>query len=333
MKALLKWLVANADAVIALVIAVFAAVAGLGGFVSGTVVNSAVLVTLAALALSILRDHWRQESTEPEIKNMLARAASALQAVPSQLDSLNDLRHVVTGARQAVEESSMIRVLIGPEISSALQSARRRANLWVFKGGTATFLRAVTLPECVNFARQDRRSLNFQIEILDPLEPGLCERYASYFRSVVDGPNEDERAWTPVGTQHELYATILASCWWQQRYRLLKINIGLSKTMTTFRWDLTSESLIITERGPRFPAMLIESGRFYYDYWRSELDVSFTQARRVEIDLAPLLSELPTVAEVRDLFSAVGVDVPENYTDKDIQEIIGKAIDAENPYE
>lgn len=331
MRDLPRWLVTNADAVVALAIAVVAGVAGLANAIPTPAISSAILVAIGALAVSLLRYHWQLEATEPHVRELLTRTAASLDTTVAKIDSIASLGDVLSSVRQTVEEAATIRVLLGDEITYALQEAYRVTNEWIFKGGTATFLRAVTLPECVEYARSERRPISFQLEILDPTDVELCESYATYFRSMVKS-DEDERSWTARGTQDELYATILAACWQQQRYSLLRFRIALSSTMTSFRWDLTSDHLFITERGPRFPAMSISRGGFYYLYWRNELELSFLQARRVQLEQATNLSENPTVSEVRTLFDALMVQLPEPYSDDEVRDLITNAIQARNPY-
>ncbi|MEU0477615.1 hypothetical protein ABZ260_00300 [Streptosporangium sp. NPDC006013] len=330
-KVLLAWFGANAEALIALVIAVVAGVLGLTGVASVAHVNSAILVTLAALSLALLRERWGRES-EPDTRKALLAAGAALEQLPDQLERINAVDDVISDARIALDEAAKVRVLTGSEISRVLAEARSEAKEWIFKGGTATFVRAVVIPECVRRARHNRRELSIRLEILDPMNYELCARYANYFRRMVDDPNEDERSWTAKQTQVELYATIFAACWWQQRYPRLKIAVGLSSTMTIFRWDMTQACVVITERGPRFPAMLIKEGRFYYDYWRNELDESFNQARAVPLRRAPMLSDTPTVEEARELFTQLEMQLPDAYSDSDVAEVVRHAIDADNPY-
>lgn len=331
MKVLLGWLGYNSEALIALVTAVVVGVLGLIGAVPNAVVNGAILVTLAALSLSVLRDRWNIVS-EPDARATLLAAGSSLSQLPVHLERLRSIDSVLSDTRLALDENSMIRVLVGDEISHSLADARADAKEWVFKGGTATFVRAVVIPDCVRRARLTHRVLNIRMEILDPTNIGLCERYTRYFQHVVVDPNEDEKSWTVRGTQIELYATILSACWWKQHYPPLDIRIALSSTMTTFRWDMTQDRLIITERGPRFPAMMIREGRFYHDYWRNELRESFEQARRLPLQNAATLSDRPTVEGVRDLFAALDVHLSDDYSDDDVAEIIRQAIDAKNPY-
>lgn len=329
--ALLRWLGANSDALIALVTAMAVGILGLVSAVSASVVNSAALVALAALSLSVLRDRWHVD-TEPDTQAALLAAHSSLTELPAQLERITAIGDMVAETRAALDEASTIRVLRGNEISRSLAEARVEAKEWIFRGGTATFVRAVVLPECIRRARQNRRVLSVRLEILDPMNVELCERYTNFFRHGVADPNEDERTWTAKGTQMELFATILAACWWRQHYPPLEISVALSSTMTVFRLDMTQNCLFITERGPRFPAMMIKEGRFYYDHWRNELSESFNQANQVPLRQAPLLSERPTLDETRDLFSRLEIKLPDNYSDEDVAQIGAQAISADDPY-
>jgi hypothetical protein len=230
---------------------------------------------------------------------------------------------------------SAVTILTGEEIGDALQEARQNTDTWAFKGGTGTFTRVVTLPECVDNARRRRRALAFHLEILDPSNFELCERYAKLYRTtLLESPNSNEQAWTGDGTRRELLATILAACWYQERFQLLDIQIRLSSTITTFRWDLSSQFLIITQRGPRFPAMLIDRQKVYYDVWSTELRTSFEQCRQVPLDLARAvaLSPVPTLDEARELFNVIGIQLPDSYDDEALGDIVEKAIHDRDPY-
>ena len=116
------------------------------------------------------------------------------------------------------------------------------------------------------------------------------------------------------------------------KFQLLDVEIGLSSSVTTFRWELSSSSMIMTQRGPRFPAMMIESSHPYYDCWSAELRISHQQARPVPIQNAfdALLSREPTVSETRDLFAKLGLELPGEYDDLDIAEIVRMALHDEN---
>lgn len=288
-------------------------------------VNSAVLLILAVLATTLLRDRVRSGFVERDVRK-----------VCEQVEALNTK---VTQAQQALEQSASLRVLRGDAIGEALAAARRDTDIWMFKGGTGTFIRAVTLPECIQRAGEVGRALTVRLEILDPTNDDLCEHFAVFQRSsshIVGGTGE---VWTAERTQKESLATILAVCWHRQRYRLLTAEVSLSATVSTFRWDLSSRHLIMTQliaqRDAREPALLIERSSIYYDRYATELRISFEQSRLLPIEQAAKtvsLGDTPSVEETQRLFAALDVPLPSSFDDGAVSDIIHKAIQAKNLY-
>ncbi|MEV7969807.1 hypothetical protein AB0O34_28080 [Sphaerisporangium sp. NPDC088356] len=334
------WVGKNADGVIALLLAVFIAFLGLipGGQIlgqpKGELISGVTLVVLGLLTAAILRDRWRQEPMEETIKENFRTTSGALAGLPARLDRLSELEAVVESARRVLDNLQIVQALnSADEISRAHAEARRSTDRWMFKGGTGTYVRAVTLPDLVVAARRERRALLVRLEIIDPTHVGVCEAYVRFRRSVSEAPDGTGEFWTVDRTRKESYATILAACWHRQRFSLLDIDLGLSATMTTFRWDLSANHVIITVEDPN-RALMSPRGSFYYDNCATELLSSLDQARRVPIEAAKaaLLSDEPTVDETRRLFEVLGLGLPKSYGDRDVVEIIRKAIRAKNPY-
>jgi hypothetical protein len=331
------WMVKNADAVIALVLAVAVALIGLGFNFQNEdeVVDSAVLAVVGLLATSLLRERTRRAPVENEVRDSLQASSATLDDLSGKLSRLETFEGVVGDTRRALEETAVVRVISGAQVGQVLEEARRDTDRWFFKGGTGTYIRAKTLPECVFAARRDRRTLWFRIEIIDPTNEAVCGDYAQHRRSVAVRPDATGEAWTLDRTRKEAYATILAACWHKQRFGMLDIDIGLSQTMTTLRYDLAASRVVVTRDDPRGEALIIDSGKFYYGWVSAELQTSLDQARRVPVErarTAPLDDE-PTVEEVRKLFEVLGIDLAPSYTDRDVIEIIRKALRARDPYE
>jgi hypothetical protein len=336
MRTVLAWAGKNVDSSIALVLALTAASLGLLNVVKQDLVASATLLILALLAEVLLRERWQRNRVEAEVRDGLQRTDLALADLPRRLDDLAGIAEVMTQTRAALARLSMVQVLIGTDVRAALADARRHTDRWHFKGGTGTYIRAVTLPECINNARQRKGRLTIRLEIIDPTNADACERYAEFRSSLSPGrPDGTGERWTPDRTRKESFATILAAIWHKQRNGLLDIDVRLSPVMTTFRWDLSSQSLILTQEDPSAPALRIEEGTFYYDRWSTELMASLEQARRVPIEAAKqaTLSDRPTIEETRRLFDAAGVSLPRTFGDRDIADIVQKAIQPRNPYE
>jgi hypothetical protein len=170
-----------------------------------------------------------------------------------------------------------------------------------------------------------------RLEIIDPTDEQVCANYGRFRRALAD----DETDWTLERTQRESYATVLACCWYRQRYDLLDVRVGLSHVMPTLRWDLSASSLLITQGDPRKPALSVERGKLLYEYLYTELRTSLDQARMVPLDQARgvELSEEPTYDEVRRLFLALGIPLPSSFTDYDLADIIERALHAKNRYD
>ncbi|HUR04989.1 MAG TPA: hypothetical protein VM347_20770 [Nonomuraea sp.] len=338
LKRIAPWAAQNADGAIALGLAIVVGVLGImpdnifgkdGDDVQKQLVSAATLVILALVATALLRDRARQAPLEETV------TSGALAQLPVRLARLEQIESLVTGTRAALDALQLVRVLGSrQEIAQAHADARKDATRWSFKGGTGTYLRAVTLPECVAAARKVKRHLTVRIEIIDPSNVEVCETYAHYRRSLSDVPDGTGETWTADRVRKESYATILAAFWHRQRYGLLDIGIGLSSTMTTFRWDLSTSRLIMTVEDPN-RAMTALAGTFYFENCDTELRLSFEQARLVPLEMYKKvqLSDEPTVEEVQDLFTRISIPLPRSYDDRDVVDVARKALRARNPYD
>lgn len=73
--------------------------------------------------------------------------------------------------------------------------------------------------------------------------------------------------------------------------------------------------------------MIVENGRPYYDCWNTELLTSFGECRTVPMEgVLEIPLEGPTTDEVRQLFQNLSLDLPDDYQEADIEEIIEKAV-------
>ena len=297
MRALIRWVVKYGDETVAILLTLTLFVLGWSDVVGTQVVNNVILLVLGVMTAGNLRDRFAARTMHQRVVAELAGAAE-------------------------------IRILTGSQVTTELRAARHDTEFWHFRGGTGTYLRAVTLPECVANARERRRGIAMRIEIVDPTEPKVCARYAGFRSSVPNlGPVDDE-AWTPERTRKEAYATILAAYWYRQRNDLLHVEVALTTTMTTFRWDMSSSAVIQTQESAAGQALLFAHGKTYYQYWRMELERSFAQARPVPIGVADAvpLGDEPSVDEVTAVFDVLGVPLPREFGQREVSEIVVKAL-------
>lgn len=331
----LKWIAANAEALVAFILALLAGALGLVGVVSSSVIANATLLVLALLGFALVRDRWKRDVTDDDMQRTMKAAEASFEKLDGRLAMVEQLDSDIRIAKQISDESASIRVLTGAEVSRTLREAMRSTDRWFFKGGTGTYIRAVTLPQCIENARRERRGLTVRLEIIDPTSDMLCTRYSRIRQSLSTEPDGTGSVWTPDRTRKESLAMILAAYWYRERFHLLDIEIGFSSAITTFRYDLSASGLVITQDDPKQPALLIGAGRFFYDCYSTELRNSFEQARRVPFrDAADIsLADEPTVNQVKELFASMKLDVPALYGNEDFVEIIQKAVNARNPYQ
>jgi hypothetical protein len=284
-----QWFITNADGALALTIAITIGLLGVLDVLGAEEVNAAILLTLALLAATLLRD-----------------------------------RRI---AARNLQLSAAVRLLHAGEADRISSDAHREAGQWIFKGGTGTHLRTVTLRECVAAAREANRPVRMQIEIIDPTDAQLCRRYAEYRAALRPGGDRGQAEVTPEAMARNAFATVLAVCWYRQRFVLLQPEIGLSRVMTTFRWDVSPTFALMTQEDRNAPGMLFDSGMSHYRAYLRELSMSFEQSRRLDLTRIEeqRLSEEPTPEEVRKLFGLLRLDLSVTMTDNDVVDIIRRA--------
>jgi hypothetical protein len=301
------WALRNLDGLVGLGIAVVVGVLDIfSGAVSTGVTSGTVLLVLASLVFASLAERKRRTT---------------------------DMRRAMQGTQQAIADAGMVRSLTGPEVEQALRRARADTDRWIFRGGTGTYLRAVTLPECVREAQRLRRALSMKVDIVDPSDDRVCATYAR-FRQTFAAPQDvgTEREWTVERTRAESYATVLAACWYRQRMDALEIDVYLSATVPALRFDLSSSYLVITQDDPQRVNLCVDQGRPLYDYYVTELRLARDQARKVNLEVPVLLGQEPTVDQVRRLFEAMDLPLPTAYSDTDVRTVVDKALHPEHPY-
>ncbi|MDX6761598.1 MULTISPECIES: hypothetical protein [Streptomyces] len=305
LERVVAWVLRNADVVVALCVAMAVGFLDIfGDVVSDDVSSGATLVVLGLLATGSIVERVRRPAS---------------------------IHEALSGTRQALEDLAMVRSLSGNEVGEALRKARQRTNLWYFKGGTGTYLRAVTLPLCVAAAKEQRSQLNVKIDIVNPADERACAAYAR-FRQMFGGQRRGDDVWTTDRVRRESYATVLAACWYQRQLTTLEISVHLSSAVPTLRFDLSETCLVITQDDQSRVNLLVERGQPLYDYYVTELHQSREQATVLDLRVASPLGQEPTVDEVRTLFDDLRLPLPRVFTDSDIGRIIEKALHAEDPY-
>src|SRR6266511_439698 len=335
-KAAAHWLKGNLDLAVALSLALVVSVLGAAGAASPGMVSNAVLATLALVAFTVVVERGAREALKGHVSGSTSRLSDSLDRAHSELQRLH---RAVEQVDQAV---ALLDSLIKPTPSHFLprdfELAMVDTDRWIYKGGTGTFLRAVTLKANAQYALKDKKPRVITIEILDPTNVELCDRYGRMRRALAPGPDRLGEVWTTKRVRNESYATILSATYYHQQFGLLDFQLGLASTVSIFRYDLSSSYIIITQEDGSAPALKAVSGTFFYDSYASELRLSLEQSRRLDLQRAAVIAidaaepETITEEEVRKLFEALAVPLDDEFSSDDIHSITRKAFLAENPY-
>lgn len=145
------------------------------------------------------------------------------------------------------EISAMSKVL-PKDIDQTLQKIATQAMNYKIFVRTGRHFRAEVLPILISQARKTRHPIRIEIILLDWRDSGICERYSNYRKTS----SFDRNLWDTNYVRTEILATIYklieAS---QENPGLLDIQLYLSKRLSTFRIEGSSEEILITREDPK----------------------------------------------------------------------------------
>ena len=113
---------------------------------------------------------------------------------------------------------------------------------------------------------------------------------------------------------------------------MLRISLGLADSYSSFRYDLSSHLVVITNEDPRFPAIKADKEHHFYGVYQEEIRMSFDQTKIIPKESLPSIekSELnkETAVEALKELNLFIADL----TDEDLEEIIEMTLRPNNPY-
>jgi hypothetical protein len=313
------WLKANAD--------VFPALAGAGvlfglnlfGVVPPAVAQDGLLAVLGVIAAAMIHERWNRAQDQRRRSGELNEMRATVADLTQQCGALLAAVRTVTGA-------TAVEVVSQADVAEELARAQRTTSGWSYRGTTGARLRDHILPACLEHVRRAQRPLKLTVELLDIGDVDQCQKYArtrSRLDSVTD-PNGE--GWTVARVRHEVYATVLALCWYRDRFDpLLDVALAFSPVYQTQRIDIADHMMIMTPDDPREPGLVVRKDSMLYPIYVSQLRESFLQSREMPIRLVrrSLTADRPRVADVRLLFRTIGLE-QSDLSDAEVERIIRK---------
>lgn len=217
------------------------------------------------------------------------------------------------------------------EIRELFESAMLKTEHWWYKGGCGRYFRAKTLPEIAKNARMKSAFKEIIVLILDPTNDDLCAEYATYKSSLRSASKNNP--WTKERVRNEIYATILDTVITKHREPLLRIDLGLTNYFSSFRFDLSSDYVIVTKEDKLAPAMQCDKGTYFYQSYRDEIMLAYNQARKInQLNTVPSLSVSQLDSQqVEKLFIEMGLD-NQGMNRQDFDLVLNLVKDCQNPY-
>ena len=168
---------------------------------------------------------------------------------------------------------------IGARLTELLDSA----SGWYFRGGSGRWQRSNVLPA---LARLTDRDVPYVMQILNPTDPELCVRYASYRARQrppeVRRQGEDQ----PETVRDDILACIYAAAWYRFRTRL-QTEVYLQPLYSPLRLDIGTSGLMATVADPKAPGLLGKPDGWYYQSVLDEIKQACTELPRLVLCADP----------------------------------------------
>lgn len=208
-------------------------------------------------------------------------------------------------------------ILLPQDIGQTLEDIAKNAPDYKIFVRTGRHFRAEILPILAKQARQNRRRVRIEVVLLDLRDEAICGKYAIYRKiSSFDG-----KSWSARYVQKEVLATILtviaAS---RENSGLLDIRLFLSRRLSTFRIEGSSDEILVTREDPKDTASRYLRSHHDFPAFVNEFDWVRDEAHEVALEGD---DELP---------ARLNVMLDENVIIKSLMEEAVQAMKSESPY-
>ena len=175
------------------------------------------------------------------------------------------------------------KMLYPSEISGELSDAAKIATEWEYRGGCGRYQRFDVLPALANSATASGRGRYAYVEILDPDNTELCEKYATYRNNRRSGRG----AWSADRVRLEVLATIF-SAYNYAKTANLEVELYLASGFSLFRVDLSDKYAVVTQEDERLPALKLAAESHYYREIQEDLRITRSTAKKLPIHTSRL---------------------------------------------
>jgi hypothetical protein len=201
----------------------------------------------------------------------------------------------------AVESASQ---LLPQDIGNSLKEIAENATEYKLYVRTGRHFRSVILPLLVRRSQERRLPITIEVIVLDFRDAALCERYAHYRRVS----SFDKEAWDLPYVQSEIMATVLKLIDATRGGSLVKVDLYLSKRLSTFRLDATADEVIITREDPKDDASRYKRSHQRFSAYQQEFGWVKQDASKIELvrDASPRAAFENTCRDAVEVHQLIG---------------------------
>ena len=215
------------------------------------------------------------------------------------------------------------------DIDAELKASVPESREYFFRGRSARYFRSVILPLIEAGSRGTSATRVVWILMPDPRDEPLMASYA-HFRNAAAfrGRAAD---WTAWDIQKEIVAAVLAFASKARSNPHLEFHIGLSRSFSILRVNMTDATAILTRDDPKLPAFKAARGTIFYESYREDIQLSIRQAG--EIDLAALWTDDVAVEATSASMAMAALGLASEAADPaKVSSVVEAANKVSNPY-
>jgi hypothetical protein len=180
------------------------------------------------------------------------------------------------GANTTLRDVSVTRP---QDIGTRIRTLPHNVRHYTFWGRSGSFFRAFPLLELDRQAREQRKNIDIEVMMPDPVDPKLIESYQATLRSLGETPNQN-------ALLVNVLATSLACAIIGANNNFISIKIFYSKFLPAFRLDLSDNGAMLTQDHPSKPALFFSSGSEFHEMFRTTFRNEARLSREVAWDEA-----------------------------------------------
>lgn len=240
------------------------------------------LVLLFAVRFAVLPQIWTpREPLGPFVSTWPNAALAGIDAAVSTLLTVG-----LTGAFLFLLVPKDVRdgriVTVHPkDIDAELKASVSISREYFFRGRSARYFRSTILPLIEAGSRGSSATRVVWLLMPDPSDEALMASYARFRNAAAFRGKASD--WTAWDIQKEILAAVVAFAAKSRSNPHLEFHVGLSRSFSILRVNMTDATAVLTRDDPKLPAFKAARGTVFYDSYREDIQLSIRQAGEVDL--------------------------------------------------